>query len=358
MKYTRLFFGSAIVVCALLTGYGANAAGMPLSWILGPMLVSAAAALSGRGVAESKLVRRGAQVIVGTAVGHGFTAGVLVSLLWLLPWMVIFALWSLLVAAFCSLLLERWARLDRRTALLANLPGGVAEMAFLGGDTKGASTAISLIQALRVTSLVILLPFLLALVLDNTGGSVATALGSGAFGIGTLIILAMGYFVGWSMDRFGIQNAFIVGALLVSVLDTLTGIIDADIPNWLFIGAQVAIGLALGARFERKEIAQMPRIVVIGLLVSLITSAIIITSAILISGPLGIPMPVMTLAGAPGGIAEMMITAATLGLSVAEIVAFQTVRIIVVNFFAGPIAGLWLRVSATLFGEPASHHDP
>lgn len=358
MKVTRILSNVAIVVCALAAGYGANALGVPLSWILGPMLVSAIAALSGRGLAESKLVRRGAQVIVGTAVGHGFTAGVLVSLLWQIPWMVIFALWSLLVAAFCSLLLERWARLDRRTALLANLPGGVAEMAFLGGDTKGASTAISLIQALRVTSLVIVLPILLALVLDKTGGAVAVPLGSGAFGIGTLIILAAGYFFGWGMDRFGIQNAFIVGALLVSVMDTLTGTVGASIPNWLFIVAQVAIGLALGARFERKEIARMPRIVAFGLLVSLITSAIIITSAILIAGPLGISIPVMTLAGAPGGVAEMMITAATLGLSVAEIVAFQTIRIIVVNFFAGPIAGLWLRVSGSLFGESASRHDP
>nr|WP_297458507.1 AbrB family transcriptional regulator [uncultured Halomonas sp.] len=356
MSTSRILSRSIIVACALLAGYAATLVGIPLAWILGPMLVSAIAALSGAGLAESRLMRQGAQVIVGTAVGHGVTAGVLVSLLWRLPWMVLFALWSLLVAAVCSLLLERWARLDRRTALLANLPGGVAEMAFLGGDTKGASTAISLIQAMRVTSLVILLPFLLALILDKTGGATGLSLGGGTFGIGTLVLLAVGYGVGWGMDRFGIQNAFIVGALLVSVVDTLTGTIDAGVPNWLFIGAQVAIGLALGSRFDREEIARMPRILAIGLLVSLLTSVIIITTAILIAGPLAIPMPVMTLAGAPGGIAEMMITAATLGLSVAEIVAFQTVRIITVNFFAGPISVLWLKVSGTLIGEPR-HHD-
>lgn len=354
MRVVALLSGVAIVGGALAVGYAANAAGMPLPWILGPMLVSAIAALSGVGLGESRLVRRGAQVIVGTAVGHGVTAGVLLSLFWQLPWMVLFALWSLLIAASCSLLLERWARLDRRTALLANLPGGVAEMAFLGGGTRGASTAISLIQALRVTSLVILLPFLLALVLDRAGGTAVAPLGGGAFTLGTAIVLAAGYFIGWSMDRFGIQNAFIVGALLVSVLDTLTGAIGGAVPNWLFIGAQVAIGLALGARFDRQEIARMPRIVMVGLVVSLLTSAIIIASALAIAGPLGIPLPVMTLAGAPGGIAEMMITAAALGLSVAEIVAFQTVRIIVVNFFAGPIAGLWLRMSNALLGPSGS----
>ncbi|MFC3283353.1 AbrB family transcriptional regulator [Litchfieldella rifensis] len=349
---------SAVVVSAWGMGYLAGRVGVPLPWILGPMLVGAIAALSGHGLAESKLVRRCAQVVVGTAVGHGFTAGILLSLMWQLPWMVLFTLWSLLVAACCSLLLERWGRLDRRTALLANLPGGVAEMAFLGGDTKGASTAIALVQAMRVTSLVILLPFLLSLILNRTGGVVPTSLGSGSLGVGTLIILAVGYAVGRGMDHFGIQNAFIVGALLVSIVDALTGFVGADVPGWLFIGAQIAIGLALGGRFERKEVARMPRLVSIGLLVSLITSVIIIASALLVARPLGISLPVMTLAGAPGGIAEMVITATTLGLGVAEIVAFQTVRIITVNFLAGSVAGLWLRVSASLFGESGSGRGP
>lgn len=357
MRQTRFFSQAVVVACALAVGYAASAIGVPLAWILGPMLVSAIAALSGRGLKESKLVRRSAQVVVGTAVGHGFTASVLLALLWKLPWMGVFALWSLVIAAFCSLLLERWARLDRRTALLANLPGGVAEMAFLGGAAQGASTAISLIQAIRVTSLVILLPFLLTLVLDQAGGTASAPLGGGAFSLATLMVLAVGYGVGWGMDRLGIQNAFIVGALLVSVLDTLSGIAGAAVPNGLFIGAQAAIGLALGSRFERREVARMPRIVAIGLVVSLITSALIIASALAVAMPLGISMPVMTLAGAPGGIAEMMITATTLGLGVAEIVAFQTIRIIVVNFFAGPIAGLWLRVSPALVERSRSRRD-
>lgn len=346
----------ATLVAAWTAGYLGDRAGIPLPWILGPMLVGAVAALSGHPLEEYKLVRQGAQVIVGTAVGHGFTAAILVALMWKLPWMVVFTLWSLLVAAACSLLLERWGRLDRRTALLANLPGGVAEMAFLGSDIRGASTAISLVQAMRVTSLVIVLPFLLFLVMDGTADAVATSLGSGSLGVGTLILLALGYGVGRGMDHFGIQNAFIVGALLVSIIDALTGFVGADVPGWLFIGAQIAIGLALGGRFERREIARMPRLLSIGLLVSMITSAIIVASGLLIAGPLGMSIPIMTLASAPGGIAEMMITATTLGLSVAEIVAFQTTRVIIVNSLAGALAGLWVKVTARL--RPASVSPP
>jgi membrane AbrB-like protein len=358
MTFTKMLHGAAIVVAAWCAGYGGDAIGIPLPWILGPMLVGAMSALSGHGLKESRLVRRLAQVVVGTAVGHGFTAAILVSLIWQLPWMVLFTFWGLLVAASCSLLLERWGRLDRRTALLANLPGGVAEMAFLGGDTRGASTAISLIQAMRVTSLVILLPFLLSLILDKTGGAAPTSLGSGSLGLGTLVLLLLGYAVGRGMDHFGMQNAFIVGALLISITDALTGFIGADVPEWLFIGAQIAIGLALGGRFERQEIARMPRLLSIGLGVSLITSAIIIASGLMIAGLLEIPIPVMTLASAPGGIAEMMITATTLGLGVAEIVAFQTTRIIMVNFLAGYLTGFWLKVTAGIDPRSKGRRGP
>lgn len=334
----------AIIAAAAAAGYALKAAGIPLPWILGPMFVGAVAALGGLRPPQSNLVRRGSLVVAGTVVGYGFTSGILVSLMWLMPWMVAFAIGSLAVAVGCSLLLQRWAGLDRRTAVLANLPGGVAEMAFLGGDTKGASTAISMVQALRVTSLVLALPFLLTLALDKAGAAAAAApLARGVFGGDTVAILAVGYAVAWGMERLGVKNAFLLGALLASIFDSLTGVIGGSVPNWLFVAAQVAIGLALGARFDREDVRHMPRIVAMGLLVSLITSAIIIGMALVLAGPLGVPLPVMTLAGAPGGMAEMMITAASLGLSIPEVVAFQTVRVIVVNLFAAPVVDRLIR---------------
>lgn len=340
---TRFFVTSAIIAVAVAVGYVAEAGGVPLPWVLGPLFVGAVTALSGVRLAQSGLVRRGALVVVGTVVGHNFTSGILISLMWLMPWIVAFAIGSVVIAVSCALLLQRWAGLDRRTAVLANLPGGVEEMAFLGGDTKGASTAISMVQVLRVTSLVLALPFLLTLALDN-GNTViaATPLAGGVFEGRTVAILALGYAVAWGMNRIGIKTAFLLGALLVSILDSLTGFIGAGVPNWLFIAAQVAIGLALGARFERDEIRQIPRIVVVGFVVSLLTSTIIIGAALVLAGPLGIPLPVMTLAAAPGGMAEMMITAAALGLSIPEVVAFQTVRVLVVHLFAVPVVDRWV----------------
>jgi len=344
----------AWVFAALITGYLSVELGMPLPWILGPMLVSALAALCGVGLPEPRPVRKWAQVVLGAAIGQSFTTAILVSLAGLLPWMVLFSFWSLFMAALGSLLLVHWGHLDRHTAVLANLPGGVSEMSFLGGKARGASTSIALVQALRLSSLVLLLPLIMVLLLDDIGRPLVVPLAGGSLGLGTLLILGFGFALGWGIDRLGIRNAFIVGALAVSVVVTTTGWVSAGIPDVLFIAAQVAIGLALGSRFERRDMTRLPRLLVAGLGASLITSLLTIASAMMVALPLGIAVPVMVLAGAPGGVAEMVITAAALGLSIPEVVAFQTVRILVVNLLAAPVASLWLRVAGRLLPERAS----
>lgn len=354
MKLSRIMRYVAVVLAALVTGYLAAELGMPLPWVLGPMLVSAVAALCGIGPPEPQPVRQLAQVVLGAAIGQAFTTTILVSLAGLLPWMVLFALWSLLMAALGSLLLVRWAHLDRHTAVLANLPGGVSEMAFLGGKARGASTSIAMVQALRLGSLVLLLPLSMMLLIEDIGRPLAVPLAGGSLGFDTLLILGLGFALGWGINRLGIRNAFIVGALAVSVVATTTGWVGAGIPDELFIAAQIAIGLALGSRFERRDMARMPRLLLAGLGASLITSLLTIASAILVALPLGIAVPVMVLAGAPGGVAEMVITAAALGLSIHEVVAFQTVRILVVNLLAAPVAAVWLRVAGRLLPERVS----
>lgn len=340
----RGLHGCAVVALAIAAGALLNRLGVPLPWILGPLVVSAASGLAGAPLPDSRLVRDAAQVVIGAAIGYGFPAGFLIGLLTLLPWMVALAVWSIVVAAVFSLLLAKLASLDRQSALLANLPGGVAVMAFVGDVSRSGSSAISVIQALRVSSLVLLMPLLLALVLEDNGRTSAVVLAHGSFGTGTVAVLGLGYIGGRLLGRLGMRNAFIIAALVVALTDNLGGLLGASIPEPLFVAAQIAIGITLGTRFRREEVARLPRIMAAGLAVSLLTSAVIIVSALLLAWLLGEDLAVIALAGTPGGVAEMVLTAAALGIPVPEVVAFQMVRIVIVNASAGFVASLWLRL--------------
>jgi uncharacterized membrane protein AbrB (regulator of aidB expression) len=76
------------------------------------MLVSTAAGLAGFSIGESRWIRRGAQVVVGTTVGHTLSASILFGLLSVLPFMIAAALISILIALLASEWLARSARLD------------------------------------------------------------------------------------------------------------------------------------------------------------------------------------------------------------------------------------------------------
>jgi membrane AbrB-like protein len=340
----RMLHQVVVVVLALAAGTLFDHFGVPLPWVLGPLIVSAAAALGGMPLPDRRSLLNTAQVVIGAAVGAGFTASMLAALLPLLPWMVGFSLWSIAIAALLSLLLARFAPLDRQSALLANLPGGVAEMAFIGDAGRGGASAISLIQALRVASLVLLLPPLLGLALEDTGQATTLTVTNGAFGAGTLIVLGLGYAGGRLLNGLGMKNAFIVAALLVALAGNMFGLLDAGIPEFLFTAAQVVIGLALGTRFERDEMRRLPRVMAIGLGVSLLTSIVIVASALLLAWLIDYSPAALVLGGAPGGVAEMTLTATALGLPVPEVVVFQMVRIVIVNTSAGFLASLWLRM--------------
>lgn len=345
MTIVSLFRLALIISVATLVGWFGDRIEIPLPWIIGPMLVSTAVGLAGYGCGESLWIRRGAQIVVGTTVGHTLSASILFSLLSVLPFMIAAALISILIAVLASELLVRSARLDRRTALLANLPGGVAEMAFLGDGRAGASTAIALIQAMRVSSIVLVVPPLLTIFVNTGEPTLGYELGRGRFDWALGLILVLGWLGGLGLTRFGIKNAFVVSALSVSLADTIVGFPSATVPTVLFIAAQISIGLALGARFRREDVLRLPRLLGIGLLLSLLTSVLIISTVLGAAVVFGLELDLatMALAVAPGGIAEMVITAAALGLGVPEVVMFQTVRIIVVNILAGKVADVWVR---------------
>ncbi len=334
----------AVIALATAAGAAGEVIGVPLPWIIGPMLVSTIAGLSGFGIGESRFIRRGAQVVVGTTVGHTLSATILMGLLDLLPLMIGLALLSIVLAVLCSELLARMSRLDRRTALLANLPGGVAEMAFLGDGRAGSSTAIALIQAMRVSSIVLIVPPVLTLLTTANAPTLGYELGHGRFDAALVAILIVGWLGGAALTRLGIQNAFVVAALAVSLIDTMLGFPGATVPTVLFIIAQISIGLALGARFRREDVMRLPRLLGAGLAISLVTSGAIIAAglALVLGFGVAVDISTMALAAAPGGIAEMVITAAALGLGVPEVVMFQTVRIIVVNLVAGWVADRWV----------------
>jgi hypothetical protein len=135
-----------------------------------------------------------------------------------------------------------------------------------------------------------------------------------------------------------------IGPLFATIALTVSGIALSSVPTTLTNVAQVLLGSTLGARFDRGFLVTAPRFVaalVPSVAITLGLAAFVGWAIALGSGAyLGSAL----LAAAPGGIAEMSITAKVLRIGAAFVTAAHVVRYVIVVLLTVPVFR-WLRRS-------------
>src|SRR5262249_57900785 len=248
---------------------------MPLPWMTGPLLAMAACNFAGAEMRSPPGARAVGQIVIGTALGLYFTpvVGREVSEHW---WVLIAAA---LVAIFLGVLggwvLSRASGVDAKTAFFASVPGGAVEMAILGERFHARVDRIALAQSLRVLIVVIAVPFAMTYSVAHGADSyvqVAVPLRWQ----GLAVLLALGGLAGLALGPLRMPHAFFFGPLAAPVAPPVDGDGASSFPTALTSPAQMLLGCALGARFERRSLESAPRYVVavlVGGVVGLFVSA-------------------------------------------------------------------------------------
>ena len=325
----------ALVLCAAAGGTFAWMR-IPLPWMTGPLVAMAACNFAGAGLRAPPAGRAFGQIVIGTALGLYFTPLVAHAVLerwWLL---VLAALVAILLGVLGAWVLSRAAGVDIRTAFFASVPGGAAEMALLGERFHARVDRIALAQSLRVLIVVIAIPFALTYSGargDETYVAIAVPLNWG----GVALLLALGAAVAFLLQRMSLANAFFFGPLALTIALTASDLQLSSLPALLTNPAQMLLGCALGARFERRSLESAPRYVsavLASVLVAILAAAACGWAIARLSG---LPVASMILAMAPGGVAEMCITAKVLQLGVPLVTAAHVVRVFVLIATTGPL---------------------
>lgn len=333
---TLLLGGCAAQACIFLH--------TPIPWMLGPMVATAAVSVAGLQPRSAMPLRNAGQWTIGAALGLYFSPQVL-SLLAGLWWAVALAVvWAMgLGWAF-----GRWLQLrhgdelgatpaqQAATGYFASSIGGASEMTLLA-EREGARTdLVAAAHSVRILMVTLLVPFSITLSgwhgMDATPPGIRSVHWPGLFG---LIVLTG--FGGWAMERLGRANPWFMGALAVAMGLTMAGVQLSALPPWLTNAAQLVIGISLGVRFQPGFLSMAPRWLVS---VGLGTLGIIALSAgfgLAVAWLTGLHPATAVLATAPGGIAEMAITAKVLQLGVPVVTAFQVCRLVAVLLLVEPI---------------------
>jgi membrane AbrB-like protein len=161
---------------------------------------------------------------------------------------------------------------------------------------------------------------------------------------GLALLLAGGTAAGLAARRIRLPTAFMLGPLLLTIALTVSGITLSSMPLVLVNAAQVVLGAALGSRFDRRFLAAAPRFVAALSASVTLTLALAALAGALLAWGSGAYLGSGLLAAAPGGIAEMAITARVLQIGVAYVTAAHVVRYIIVVLLTVPVYRLIERV--------------
>jgi hypothetical protein len=320
------FLGGAL--CAWL--------GTPLPWMIGSMLGMALAQIAGARFEALPGGREAGFIVVGVALGLYFTAPVVAEVSRYWPWFLALGVAANAFGTVSAFVLKRLSGTDRATAYFGSMPGGASEMALLGERFGAAPAHVAFAHSLRMVLVVTLFPVGITLAgFSATEEYRPVQVPLDTAGLAILMVLAL--VAGLAARALRLPTAFMMGPLLLTIALTANGFAFSSMPNLFVIAAQVLLGGVLGLRFDRLFLLTAPRFVAaltVSVSVTLLLAALVGWGIALGSGAyLGSAL----LAAAPGGIAEMSITAKVLRLGVAFVTAAHVVRYIVVVMLTVPV---------------------
>lgn len=319
-----------LLALAAAAAEGASLVGLPLAWMIGPMVVASSFAVNGWSVRIPRRTRICGQTIVAAAVGLQLTAEGVLAVSGLVLEMLTIALGSAALAIGLAPMMIRLTRFDRATCFFACVPCGPIEMAQLAERGGGNGPLVGLVQSLRIALVVLIVP----LALQLSGVPVHDVLAERndllAVSWATLPALALCALAGPLALRLGMVSPFFLGPLAVASLIALAVDYPVAFPRGLIFAGQFMLGISLGLSFDRDLLRGAPRFVLASALATIISISGCSLLAWAISLFDGLPLATLVLAAAPGSVTEMSLTAQAMGLGVALVTTFHIVRLFII----------------------------
>ena len=356
-----LWRGLTTTAAGVAGAWLADRLGIPAAMILGPMVAVALYRLGG-GKTEPWQEPLGGlgRLLIGTVIGSTFGVDVIGPLKTAAAPMVVVVSVILGVSFALGWRLHRATHLKISTAMLASVPGGLPTMVALASDTDCDTTVVAAVHVARVTTVVLLIPALLPLLVTKVGIPTiesAAAVPAGCWA--TVGTLAIGLSSGLVAMRLKVPSGSLMIPILavgaVNLLGAEFGPLDIEYRKL----AMLLIGVSVGAQVSRNSLRQMKAVAVPAIL----NIATIIFVGLLLGWALSVTteldLPTALLSCAPGGASTLAALACDLGGDIRIVAALHFIRQIALLLFMPPILNYFNRrgVARHSHGAPDSSRN-
>ncbi|WP_181454225.1 AbrB family transcriptional regulator [Halomonas sp. SL1] len=308
----------------------AFAVNLPLPWLLGAMIATTVASLSGVRLRSPGRGRKGVLVVIGVMLGSAFTPQLSGDLgLWSLSLAVMLVATAAMMA-FSVWLSQRVAGHTRETSLYAGVPGGVSTVTVMAMASDADLRVVGMTHAVRILVLLVAIPPVLQAIghVDLAGATPDLSQWLWLPGLADAAWLTAAGLGGLALGRLlRLPNALLFGPALVSAALHLSGVTHAAVPPTLLALAQVLIGVSVGVRFAGTSLARVGHALVMAVAQALVLLAIAVLAAWAGHLLTGVSPAAALLAYMPGGAPELSLVALTLGIDPAFVTTHHLLRI-------------------------------
>mgnify|MGYP001346096630 FL=1 len=341
--------------------------GLPIPWLLGPIAaITVYRCFRSQPMYWPAPLRSSAFIIMGVMLGSSFSLEILKDLLIHLPAMLISNVLLIGISFLFAYFLYQQTDTDFQSSLLGSVPGGLSQVLIMSDELPNINYSIILLmQITRVLCVVFLVPFL-AFSLSREKASEAVhgnapegvkstaetefsitlgdVLSGDVAAIGTLLayIAAIAFFL-WLARRIRLPSPYLIGPILGMIAMSVTGLPPIILPEAFYMYAQLVLGAYTGLQIQPQI---LPRLKKLGIYI-ILYNIVLIGFGMLLSLGLAwiydISFHTAFLGTAPGGIAEMGVTATAVHADLAVVTGYQIFRLFFILFLFTAIVKWWQR---------------
>lgn len=342
------FFLTATI--SVVAGFIFDTVGMFLPWILGPLFTLLLFKSFYKGpLFWPDFLRNIGLIVLGVQLGSAFTKEAAILMVTQLP---IMLLTTVLIVGFTigtAFLMKKWTTLSYSTALLGSFPGGLSQMVILGEEMKDADEAVvAFMQTIRIMMVITVVPWLVLHVVTK-GTEVVTATTDVAVqflpkidSVALLIMFIAFPVLIWLGKKIKMPIPhLLIPIVVVSVLN-INNFSHPVMPSLWIDAAQLMLGAHLGVKMKiNKEQFSIKMLSIV-----FVSNLLLIGFCILLAEGLyqffEQPFNEMFLSTAPGGVAEMAVTALAVEADVSIVTSFHLFRIFSILLVITPLMKWWL----------------
>lgn len=308
-------------------------------------------------------LRKIGQAIVGLAIGISIAHSNIVDIGSKLPILIVTTLLLLLSSFFIGYIYSRISKIELLSSLLAVTPGNIGVMASLAADYGKDVSLITLVQVMRFTAIMLLVPAITHVSLNHNATTLMSAFSPDLFTFNPsyllllFIVLAITFAVARIGSELKVPAAYLLCSMVVGIslnylLSNLPFIADDNftLPPVINLVGQTLLGITIGEywginpNFSKRQVVYAATPVALTFLATLALAGI----AMLLTNWDWLTCLLMV---APGGSPEMILISLVLNHNVETVTASHILRLLAINLYLPILLWAWEKYKINAAGS-------